>query len=206
MEIDHNILYKHASSLDNNHLLSQEVSMMRRDFWELEWKMLILFDISKLLSSNKVLAAQNCYSEAGTLVMNERHALALAGWSPSSPTTRTTCSPPALERLWKAELRQIMQIQSNNWQTSTIWSRYQRENQEHPLLQIYFPDEFFILLYFCNFASCVRRYGHLSSLSSSCSKLPPVQMVGIWGIRREEKYCAWKSFWDSAHRCSLAPV
>jgi len=59
--------------------------------------MLVLLDISKLLSSNKVLAAQKCYSKAGTPVMNERHGLALAGWSPSSPTTRTTCSLPALE-------------------------------------------------------------------------------------------------------------
>lgn len=59
--------------------------------------MVALLHISKLLSSNKVLAGQNCYSEAGTLMMNERHSLALAGWSPSSPATRTTCSPPLLE-------------------------------------------------------------------------------------------------------------
>lgn len=59
--------------------------------------MLVLLDISKLPSSNKVLAAQNHYSEAGTLMMNERHSLPLAGWNPSSPTRRNTCFPSVLE-------------------------------------------------------------------------------------------------------------
>lgn len=97
MEIICDILQKHTSSPDNNHLASHKISMSWKDFWKLEGRVVALLHISKLLSSNKVLAGQKCYSEAGTLMMNERHSLALAGWSPSSPATRATCSSPLLE-------------------------------------------------------------------------------------------------------------
>lgn len=125
--------------------------------------MLVLLGISKLPSSSKVLAAQNHYPKASTAGMNERHSLALAGWSPSPPTTRTTCSPPALETV---ESR-IKTSNANLAKQLTDFCHLIKVSQIKPanihFCKSVFPVRFFFLLYFCNLASYAHGCGHLSS-------------------------------------------